>query len=174
MGKTALAKTVYSQLSIDFSYCCFHSNMQEREITCLHKQLVSTILKGQCFHIKNILEGKKVTKQRLPNKKVLLLLDDAHKASQLDALVQKHEWFDKGSKNIITTRDRGILNTCKTTLVDEAYELIGMDFDHSLKLFSKHAFRRDYPLEQYISHSERIINICHGLPLVFEVMFSFI
>lgn len=112
------------------------------------------------------MEGKKEIKERLRSKKVLLLLDDADDASQLDALVQKQEWFGKGSKIIITTRDRGILN------VDETYELTGMDFDHSLKLFSKHAFRRDYPLEQYICHFERAVNMCYGLPLALEVIGS--
>ncbi|XP_048131590.1 disease resistance protein RPV1-like [Rhodamnia argentea] len=33
---------------------------------------------------------------------------------------------------------------------------------------SKHAFRRGYPLEQYISHSKRALNICGGLPLALE------
>ncbi|KAL3739166.1 hypothetical protein ACJRO7_020548 [Eucalyptus globulus] len=112
------------------------------------------------------MEGKREIKERLCSKKVLLLLDDADDASQLDALVQKHEWFGKGSKIIISTRDRGILN------VDETYELTGMNFDHSLKLFSRHAFRRDYPLDQYISHSERAVNMCNGLPLALEVIGS--
>ncbi|XP_056173895.1 disease resistance protein RPV1-like [Syzygium oleosum] len=116
------------------------------------------------------MEGKKVIKERLCSKMVLLLLDDVDEASQLDALVQKREWFGKGSKIIITTRDQGILNV--PTLVDWTYELTSMDFDHSLQLFSKHAFRRDYPIEQYIFHSERAVNICGGLPLALEVIGS--
>ncbi|XP_039169424.1 disease resistance protein RUN1-like [Eucalyptus grandis] len=102
----------------------------------------------------------------LRSKKVLLLLDDTDDASQLDALMQKHEWFGKGSKIVITTKDRGILN------VDETYKLTSMDFDHSLTLFSKHAFRRDYPLGQFISHSERVVDMCNGLPLALEVIGS--
>ncbi|XP_039169425.1 disease resistance protein RUN1 [Eucalyptus grandis] len=179
MGKTTLAKIVYNRLSKDFSYCCFLSNIRETEITRLQKQLISTICGGQCSDINNIMEGKKEIKQRLRDKKVLLLLDDADEESQLDALVQKREWFAKGSMIIITTRDRKILKvptpkdeTYKITLVDEAYELTGMDFDHSLKLFSKHAFRRDYPLEQYISLSNRAVNICCGLPLALELIGS--
>ncbi|KAF8028642.1 hypothetical protein BT93_E1321 [Corymbia citriodora subsp. variegata] len=170
MGKTTLAQIVYNQLSNDFADCCFLSNIRETEITRLQNQLISNILKKRWPDINNIMEGIKVIKERLCSKKVLLLLDDVEKASQLDALVKKREWFGKGSKIIITTRDRGILNV--PTLVDWTYELTSMDFDHSLQLFSKHAFRRDYPIEQYIFHSERAVNICGGLPLALEVIGS--
>ncbi|KAK3430278.1 hypothetical protein EUGRSUZ_E01810 [Eucalyptus grandis] len=170
MGKTTLAQIVYNQLSDDFSNCCFLSNIRETEITRLQNQLISNILKKRWPDINNIMEGKKVIKERLCSKIVLLLLDDVDEASQLDALVQKREWFGKGSKIIITTRDRGILNV--PTLVDWTYELTSMDFDHSLQLFSKHAFRRDYPIEQYIFHSKRAVNICSGLPLALEVIGS--
>ncbi|XP_039168157.1 disease resistance protein RUN1-like isoform X3 [Eucalyptus grandis] len=166
VGKTTLAKIVYNQLSNDFVDYCFLCDIRKTKITRLQNQLLSDILKKKWLDINNVMEGKKEIKERLRSKKVLLLLDDADDASQLEALVQKHEWFGKGSKIIITTRDRGILN------VDETYELTGMDFDHSLKLFSKHAFRRDYPLEQYICHSERAINMCYGLPLALEVIGS--
>ncbi|KAK3430322.1 hypothetical protein EUGRSUZ_E01865, partial [Eucalyptus grandis] len=168
MGKTTLAQIVYNQLSYDFSNCCFLSNIRETEITRWQNQLISNILKKRWPDINNIVEGKKVIKERLCSKIVLLLLDDVDEASQLDALVQKREWFGKGSKIIITTRDRGILNV--PTLVDWTYELTSMDFDHSLQLFSKHAFRRDYPIEQYIFHSKRAVNICSGLPLALEVI----
>ncbi|KAF8028645.1 hypothetical protein BT93_E1324 [Corymbia citriodora subsp. variegata] len=170
VGKTTLAKIVYNQLSNDFVNCCFLSNIREIEITCLQSQLISKILTNKCLDINNTMEGKKAIKERLCSKTVLLLLDDVDKASQLDALVQKRGWFGEGSKIIITTRDRGILNV--PTLVDGTYELTGMNLHHSLQLFSKHAFRRDCPLEQYILHSERAIKICGGLPLALEVIGS--
>ncbi|XP_039168084.1 disease resistance protein RPV1-like [Eucalyptus grandis] len=170
VGKTTLATIVYNKLSNDFVNYCFISNIRETEIKHLQNQLISNILKKKWPHINDIMEGKKVIEERLCSKKVLLLLDDVDKAFQLDALVQKGEWFGKGSKIIITTRYEGILNV--PTLVDGTYKLTCMDFDHSLQLFSKHAFRRDYPLEQYISHSERAINICGGLPLALEIVGS--
>ncbi|XP_056173553.1 disease resistance protein RPV1-like isoform X2 [Syzygium oleosum] len=170
VGKTTLAKTVYNQLSNNFVDCCFLCDIRKTEITRLQNQLLSNILKMKWPDINNVMEGKKAIKERLCFKKVLLLLDDVDDASQLDALVQKREWFGNGSKIIITTRDWGILKV--PTLVDGTYELSGMDFHHSLQLFSKHAFRRDYPVEQYISHSERAVNICGGLPLALEVIGS--
>ncbi|XP_048132622.1 disease resistance protein RUN1-like isoform X2 [Rhodamnia argentea] len=170
VGKTTLAKIVYNQLSNNFVDCCFLGDIRKKEITRLQNQLLSTILKRKWHDINDVMEGKKLIKERLCSKTVLLLLDDADEASQLGALMHKREWFGKGSRIIITTRDQGILKV--PTLVDGTYELTAMDFDHSLQLFSKHAFRRDYPLEQYVSHSERAVNICSGLPLALEVVGS--
>ncbi|KAF8028650.1 hypothetical protein BT93_E1328 [Corymbia citriodora subsp. variegata] len=170
VGKTTLAKIVYNQLYDDFINCCFLSNIRETKITQLQNQLIWNILKKKWHAINNIMEGKMMIKEKLCSKRVLLLLDDADDASQLDALVQNCEWFGKGSKIIITTRDQGMLK--ESTLVDGTYELTGMDHVRSLQLFSKHAFRRDYPLEQYISHSARAVNICGGLPLALEIIGS--
>ncbi|KAK3430276.1 hypothetical protein EUGRSUZ_E01807 [Eucalyptus grandis] len=116
------------------------------------------------------MEGKMEIKKRLRTKTVLLLLDDVDNESQLHALVQKREWFGKGSKIIITTRDQGILKV--PTLVDEAYELHGMNYKDSFELFSKHAFRTNRPIRKYFSHSGRATKICGGLPLALVVIGS--
>ncbi|XP_039154707.1 disease resistance protein RPV1-like isoform X2 [Eucalyptus grandis] len=47
-----------------------------------------------------------------------------------------------------------------------------MDVDQSLQLFSRHAFRQDYPLDEYIGQSMRAIGIARGLPLALEVIGS--
>ncbi|KAL3727502.1 hypothetical protein ACJRO7_032264 [Eucalyptus globulus] len=117
--------------------------------------------------IRNIDEGIKTIKDRLPNKKVLLLLDDVEEKDHMDALVGKRDWFGEGSKLIITTRRKDVLCVPE---VDWRYELTGLDRDLSLQLFSKHAFRRDHPLDEYINQSKRAIHIAGGLPLALEVI----
>ncbi|XP_039156054.1 disease resistance protein RPV1-like [Eucalyptus grandis] len=47
-----------------------------------------------------------------------------------------------------------------------------MDHDQSLQLFSKHAFRKENPLDEYIDQSKRAIGIARGLPLAIEVIGS--
>ncbi|XP_039156768.1 disease resistance protein RPV1-like [Eucalyptus grandis] len=47
-----------------------------------------------------------------------------------------------------------------------------MDPVQSLKLFSKHAFRRDSPLDKDMNQSNRAIEIAKGLPLALEVIGS--
>ncbi|XP_056172662.1 disease resistance protein RPV1-like isoform X2 [Syzygium oleosum] len=171
IGKSTIAKIIYNQLSNNFKHCCFLSNIRElsehKGIECLRHQLISNILKMK--DKKNIDDGNQTIKYRLSTKQVLLLLDDVHEKKHMDALVGERNWFGKGSKLIITTRNKDIL---KVPTVDDHYEVNGMDPDQSLQLFSKHAFRRDYPLGEYTNQSKRAIGIAGGLPLALEVIGS--
>ncbi|KAK3417775.1 hypothetical protein EUGRSUZ_H03735, partial [Eucalyptus grandis] len=173
IGKTTIAKIIYNQLLEKFEGCCFLSSIREmserKGIESLQNQLISDILKDKCTDIRNIDDGINTIKARLSNKRVLLLLDDVHEKNHSDALVGERDWFGKGSIIIITTRNKEVLDVLK---VDSCYELSGMDHDQSLQLFSKHAFRRDHPLDEYIDQSERAIKIAGGLPLALELMGS--
>ncbi|KAF8035060.1 hypothetical protein BT93_C1172 [Corymbia citriodora subsp. variegata] len=173
IGKTTIAKVIYNQLFENFEGCCFLSNIREmskpKGIECLQNQLISDILKKKCTDIRNIDDGIKIIKDRLLNKRVLLLLDDVHEKSQTDALIGKGDWFGKGSKLIVTTRNQELLDVLK---VDCRYELTVMNPNQSLRLFSKHAFRRDSPLDEYHDQSIRAINIAQGLPLALEIIGS--
>ncbi|XP_056171926.1 disease resistance protein RPV1-like [Syzygium oleosum] len=108
-------------------------------------------------------------KDRLCGKRFLLLLDDVDRKNQLNALMGKRDWFGEGSKVIITSRNKQVLNLPE---VDWTYELNYMDFDKSLRLFSKHTFRRDRPLGDYLTHSRKAVSIAGGLPLALEVIGS--
>ncbi|KAL3727592.1 hypothetical protein ACJRO7_032345 [Eucalyptus globulus] len=173
IGKTTIAKMIYNKLSHDFENCCFLQDIRETSkgngIQCLQNQLISVILKTKHMDIKDIHEGTWMIKDRLSNKKVLLLLDDVEEANHINALVGKRDWLGRGSKIIITTRNKDILEVPE---VDCSYELSGMDLDQSLQLFSKHAFRKDYPLDNYIIQSKRAIGIARGLPLALEIIGS--
>ncbi|KAK2632548.1 hypothetical protein EUGRSUZ_L01407 [Eucalyptus grandis] len=70
---------------------------------------------------------------------------------------------------IITIRNEEVLKD-----VDLKHELIEMDFDYSLLLFSKHAFRRDHPPAEYVPLSEKAVEICGRLPLALEIIGSFL
>ncbi|XP_030439914.2 disease resistance protein RUN1-like [Syzygium oleosum] len=112
-------------------------------------------------------EGIKMIKDRLCCKRLLLLLDDVNKKNQLNALMGKCDWFGEGSKLIITNRE--VVNVIE---VDCAYELNCMDYNKSLQLFSKCAFRRDCPLDDYLTHSRKAVGIAQSLPLALEVIGS--
>ncbi|XP_056164133.1 disease resistance protein RPV1-like, partial [Syzygium oleosum] len=173
IGKTTIAKIIYNQLLKDFEGCCFLSNIREvselKGIECLQSQLISDILKMKWTDIRNYDEGTQTIKDRLSNKRVLVLLDDVDHKNHMDALVGKPNWFGKGSKLIITTRKKDVLDVCE---VDCSYEVNAMDAHRSLQLFSKHAFRRDDPLDKYINQSNKAIDIAGGLPLALEVIGS--
>ncbi|KAK3419270.1 hypothetical protein EUGRSUZ_J01296 [Eucalyptus grandis] len=170
VGKTTLAKIIYNKLSVDSSYCCFLSNIQDTKIVSLQKKLISDVQKGKCLPIHNYVEGITEIKKRLSSKKVMLVLDDVDQKIQLDALVGVDEpWFGRGSKVIITTRNKELLRD-----VDFQHELIEMDFSHSLQLFSIHAFGRDHPSIEDSPLSRKVVKICGRLPLALEIIGSFL
>lgn len=173
VGKTTLAKIIYNQLSPDFVDCCFLSNIRETAelhgIERVQSQLISDVLKEKGTDIKNSPEGSKMIKERLSSKKVLLLLDDVDQKIQLDVLMGKRDWFGEGSKLIITTRNKDILNGFE---VDYCYDLTCMNDDQSIQLFSRHAFRRDCPLDEHATLSQRAVDIAGGLPLALKVIGS--
>ncbi|XP_039162299.1 disease resistance protein RUN1-like isoform X2 [Eucalyptus grandis] len=184
IGKTTLAKVIFNRLSSSFYECNFLSEIgessQRQGMVYLQKQLLSKYLDFDSLNrIHDVDDGINMIKRVLCNKKVLIVLDDVDEKEQLKNLAGKDNWFGFGSRIIITTRDQSVLTTLGEA-TDEgfanisAYEVGEMEFDHALKLFSRHAFRRDSPLDQYISLSQKIVHTLGKLPLALEVIGSFL
>ncbi|XP_030473088.2 disease resistance protein L6-like [Syzygium oleosum] len=174
-GKTTLAKVMYNKLSSQFDHCSFLADVREtskeRGAHHLQNQLISDILKGKHNDVSNVDEGLRIIKTRFRHKKVLILLDDVDDVYQLNCLAGKRDWFASGSKIIITARKLTFLDEPR---VDNSYELNGLDPDNSLLLFSRHAFRRDFPLPEFGDLSRDIVSTTGGLPLALEVIGSFL
>ncbi|KAF8013318.1 hypothetical protein BT93_I1228 [Corymbia citriodora subsp. variegata] len=171
VGKTTLAKIIYNQMSHHFEASCFLSNIsgtsEVKGIEGLQNQLISDILKRKWSSISNVEEGIKIIKERLCGKKVLLLLDDLDQMTHWDALIGKPVWFGLGSKIIITSRNRDIVDVPE---VFYSYELMSMNFNQSLQLFCKHAFGGDYPSDDYVAFSTEVVKSTGGLPLALEAI----
>ncbi|KAL3749988.1 hypothetical protein ACJRO7_011029 [Eucalyptus globulus] len=185
IGKTTLAKVIFNRLSSSFHECNFLSDVGESSrhhgLVHLQKQLLSKFLDSRSLldQIYDVDDGINMIERVLCNKNVLIVLDDVDEKEQLKSLAGKYDWFGFRSRIIITTRDQSVL-TKLGEATDEglanisAYEVGEMEFDHALKLFSRHAFRRDSPLDQYISLSEKIVHTLGKLPLALEVIGSFL
>ena len=57
----------------------------------------------------DVYKGIQVTSSRLRNKRVLIVVDDVTEERQLETLVGKRDWFDPGSRVILTTQDTHLL-----------------------------------------------------------------
>ncbi|XP_056174772.1 disease resistance protein RPV1-like [Syzygium oleosum] len=174
IGKTTLAKVLYNKMSSHFEDRSFVANIREtskhESIICLQKQLISDIIGNPC-EVSNIDDGISVLKSRCTSKKVLTLLDDMDDNAQLNALVGDGSWFKAGSIVIITTRNKSILDKARA---GHMYELNELPLDQSLILFSRHAFRKDFPSSNYEVFSYDVVSITRGLPLALEVIGSFL
>lgn len=167
IGKTTLAKVIYNRILESFDHYCFvadvRANVDRHGTKGLQNQLVSDLLKTNEI----VGDGEKIIKERFCKKKVLILLDDVGDFEQIKKLIISPDCFDSGSRIIITTRNKEIFSgfdDCRTYAVDE------LDSVSSLKLFSKHAFKSDWPSKDFYDLSVKFVKILGGLPLLIEVV----
>ena len=175
MGKTTLARVVYEVVSNKFEACCFIANVREESKKCglckLQTILLENLLMLKNLNVQDVYDGVLMIKNRLHNKKILLVLDDVNELDQLAKLAGEHCWFGSGSRIMITTRDRYLLEYHEVTKIYEAEEL---NHDEALKLFSLKAFKMDHPTEDYRKLSQAFVDYFNGLPLALEVLGSFL
>jgi len=65
VGKTTLARIVYTKLSANFDNCCFLFGVRHKGILSSQDQLISTLRKGKCLPIYDIVEGITEVKKSL-------------------------------------------------------------------------------------------------------------
>ncbi|XP_065625264.1 TMV resistance protein N isoform X2 [Quercus suber] len=174
IGKTTLARVVFSMVSDKFEGCCFLANVRgvcEKDgLVRLQHQLILQIL-NENISVQDVNEGVLVIKNRLHHKRILLVLDDVDQFDQLEKLAGNRVWFGLGSRVIITTRDKHLLQTLG---VDEIYEANGLTYYESLHLLSLKAFKKGHPPEDYLKLSEDFVYYAHGLPLAIEILGLFL
>ncbi|XP_035546829.1 disease resistance protein RPV1-like isoform X2 [Juglans regia] len=175
IGKTTLAKSIYNSIAFAFEASCFlpiDSDIanQAFRLVQLQETLLSKIF-GDCKSLKvdSIDTGSTMIKHRLRSKRVLLILDGVDHLTQLETLTGGHDWFGKGSRILITTRDQHLLTTHG---VDSTYKMTGLNYDDALELFCWHAFQRNKPVDSYGKFVEQIIYYAGSLPLVLTVLGS--
>ncbi|ESQ56128.1 hypothetical protein EUTSA_v10024348mg [Eutrema salsugineum] len=168
-GKTTIAKYVFDGLSSQFPARCFVENVkadsQKHGASHLRKQIMSEIFPKSPLNARCI--NSDAMKRRLRGKKVLLVLDDVDDVQQLQELAGKCEWFGPGSRIIITTRDKRVLEEHS---VKRVYEVKPLWTTQAIKLFSKHAFKMNRPQEEFRELCLDIVEQLGGLPLALRVM----
>lgn len=168
-GKTTIAKYVFEEFSSRFDVRCLLENVKgdfkQYGESHLRKEIMSEIfpkspLNAQCI-------SSDAMKLRLRGRKVLLVLDDVDDIQQLHALAGSCEWFGPGSRIIITTRDKRVLDEHD---VPHIYEVKPLRTTQALQLFSKHAFKMNRPPKEFRELSLDIVEQLGGLPLALRVI----
>ncbi|KAG7945344.1 hypothetical protein I3843_15G146900 [Carya illinoinensis] len=172
VGKTTVSKEIYNRISYQFEGSCFLKNVRETSkaggLIQLQKTLLYDIL-GIRLKFHDTDKGINVIRQRLCSKRILLILDDVDDLVQRETLAGARDWFGLGSRIIITTRDQEILDNFE---VDSKCEVMTLDDNEALELFSLYAFKKDEPLEDYMDLSKQVIKYAQGLPLALTVLGS--
>ncbi|XP_050131161.1 disease resistance protein RPV1-like isoform X13 [Malus sylvestris] len=173
IGKTTIAKAVYNAIAHKFQGSCFLGDVREsstsREgLIQLQKTFLSTILRGTEWEIVNVHRRINLIKNRLRQKKILLILDDVDQLEQIKNWVDV-DCFGEGSRVIITTKDRSLLDFYGGQWI---YEVKKLEDDKALELFNWNAFEGNIPPGDYLSLARRAIAYAQGLPLALNIIGS--
>nr|XP_028953613.1 TMV resistance protein N-like [Malus domestica] len=173
IGKTTIAKAVYNAIAHKFEGSCFLADVREtltshEGIIKLQNTLLSKVLRGTELKIDDVHHGISLIEKLLRRKKILLILDDVNELEQLNNLVEV-DWFGEGSRVIITTKDRGLLESYGVELI---YEVEKLEDDMALELLCLNAFGRKEPSDDYLSLAQRAIAYAQGLPLAITLIGS--
>jgi len=205
IGKTTLALEVYNSIVNQFQcHCHFvkvRENSDENALINLQKILLSKVFGDKNTEITSVREGISILQKRLPQKKVLLLLDDVDNEEQLKTIAGSTDWFGQGSRVIITTRNKSLL-ICHG--IEKTYEMKGLDDEDAFDLVGWKALKNKYSpsykdvlleqkhgrelnvielhrlknlkndegLSSYANVLKRAVTYASGLPLALEVIGS--
>jgi hypothetical protein len=90
-------------------------------------------------------------------------------ADQLKDLIGTHHKFGQGSRIIVTSRDKQVLENVNAY---EIYQVREMTDQDSLQLFCLFAFKQNHPEESFVSLTEKLLGYAKGLPLALKVLGS--
>ena len=175
VGKTTIAKAVYNRITNYFESSCFLEDVKEKLRTNddkinLQEMLLSKISRGTYVKVDSLSEGIIMIKKRLSRRRLLLILDNVDESEVMENLLGECDWLALGSRVIITTRDKQVLNTLGKD--HPIYELEGLNQSESRELFNLHAFPKIEPKKDYSEVVEQIINYANGLPLALKIIGS--
>ncbi|KAH0714094.1 hypothetical protein KY284_006999 [Solanum tuberosum] len=168
IGKTTIAKAIFDTLSDQFEAACFLGNVKENvkknQLHSLQNTLLSELLRKKDDHVNNEYVGKCMIQSRLCSMKVLIVLDDIDHVDHLEYLAGDVGWFGNGSRVIVTTRNRKLIENN-----DAIYEVPTLPDHEAMQLFNQHAFKKEVPHECFKKFSLKVVNYAKGLPLALKV-----
>ncbi|MED6180976.1 hypothetical protein PIB30_014955 [Stylosanthes scabra] len=176
IGKTTIARAIYTRYASQFEGCCFLENATEKwqksSLLCLYEDVISELLEGEHLLVKGSSQARfEYVKRRLNRKKVLIVFDSVDAFEMLDFPNRNQIFLAPGSRVIVTSRDMQILIAAR---VHAIYKVQGLSFRSSLKLFCLNAFHKSYPENGYEKLSAMAVEYAKGIPLALKLLGSFL
>ncbi|KFK22095.1 hypothetical protein AALP_AAs73230U000200 [Arabis alpina] len=194
IGKSTIARALFSKHSHQFQLSVFMENIKRRYPNIqgydeyssklqLQREFLSQIIN----HVDIKIHHLGVAQDRLKDKRVLVVLDDVDHSIQLEAMANETRWFGPGSRIIITTQDKKLLNAHGISHIYEVgfpredqkspydsiivFECFGFDFP--LEIFCMYAFGQKSPYDGFENFAWEVTQLAGRLPLGLRVIGSY-
>ncbi|XP_010532223.2 PREDICTED: disease resistance protein RML1B-like isoform X1 [Tarenaya hassleriana] len=175
IGKTTIARALFDKICGDFQSCIFMENVKgmygridldDHGLKMrLQKQFLSEIFDQKNTRVKHL----GIAKERLKERRVLVVLDDVDHVEQLNALANQSEWFGSGSRIIVTTEDKQVLEAQWTNFT---YKVGFPSEQQALEILCRYAFGQSIPLDGFKDLAIEVAKIGGNLPLGLRVLGS--
>ncbi|KAG7604975.1 WRKY domain [Arabidopsis thaliana x Arabidopsis arenosa] len=166
IGKTTLAKAVFDQMSGEFDAHCFIEDytkaIQEKGVYCLLEEQFLKQNAGASGTVTKL----SLLRDRLNNKRVLVVLDDVRSPLVVESFLGGFDWFGPKSLIIITSKDKSVFRLCR---VNQIYEVQGLNEKEALQLFSLCASIDDMAEQNLHEVSMKVIKYANGHPLALNL-----
>ncbi|KAF8087218.1 hypothetical protein N665_0595s0028 [Sinapis alba] len=177
IGKTTIARALYTRLSPTFQHSAFMENLKEtyRRINLddygsklhLQEEFLSKLINHKDVKITH----SGVVRERLKDKRVFVVLDDFNELDQLIALAKEPRWFGSGSRIVVTTQDRQLL---KAHGIDLVYKVELPSQTEALEIFCQSAFGQKHPCVGIRELALQVTHLAGYLPLGLTVLGSYL
>ncbi|KAL9287413.1 putative TIR domain, P-loop containing nucleoside triphosphate hydrolase [Arabidopsis thaliana] len=152
IGKTTVADSVYKRNYRQFDGYCFLEDIENES-------------KRHGLH--HLPHGR--LKDFLRNKKLFIVLDNVTDVNQIEVLIGQQELYRKGSRIVITTRDKKLLQNN----ADATYVVPRLNDREAMELFCLDAFSYNlYPKEEFLDLSNNFVYYAKGHPLALKLLGS--
>ncbi|KAI5555589.1 hypothetical protein BDE02_19G092700 [Populus trichocarpa] len=175
IGKTIIAQVVCNKVRSRFEgifLANFRQELKTGSMADLQRSFLSQLLGQEILNMGSLSFRDSFVRDRLRRKKVFILLDDVDDLMPLeewkDLLDGRHSSIGSGSKVLITSRDKQVLNN----VVDETYEVEGLNDEEALQLFSSKALKNCIPTIDHRHLIAQIVRHVQGNPLALKVLGS--
>jgi len=170
IGKTTIAEAVCNNVRSQFERIFFANFRQQSD---MRRKFLKRLFGQETLNTMGSLSFRdSFVRDRLRRIKVFIVLDD------VDDLIRFEEWkdlldgrnssFGPGSKVLITSRDKQVLSN----VVDETYEVEGLNDEEAIQLFSSKALKNCSPTIDQRHLIKKIVRHVQGNPLALIVLVS--
>ncbi|XP_034677332.1 disease resistance protein RPV1-like isoform X3 [Vitis riparia] len=166
IGKTTLARALYNKISRQFEAHSFLEDvgkiLANEGLIKLQQIFLSSLLEEKDLNMKELTS----IKARLHSKKVLVVLDNVNDPTIFECLIGNQDWFGRGSRIIITARDKCLLISHGV----DYYEVPKFNSNEAYEFIKRHSLKHELLRGDFMELSTSMIGYAQGLPLALKIL----